>query len=65
MKKYYFFPCCLFGGGKEGVLPGVSLLSLWRLSGLPVDSAILFGPGFSAIILKFIYKVCLLIAAYF
>ena len=31
-------------GLREGTLPGVDLLSLWRLSGLPVDFAILFGP---------------------
>lgn len=41
----------LFGGFNEDVLPGVSLLSLWRLSGFPVESAILFGPGLSAMML--------------
>ncbi|HLF51262.1 hypothetical protein [Flavobacterium sp.] len=48
---YHFF----FGTGgfNEGVLPGVSLLSRCRLSGFPVESAILFGPGLSAIILSF------------
>jgi hypothetical protein len=43
-----------FGGFKDGVFPGVSLLSLARLSGFPVDLAILFGPGLSAIIFVFI-----------
>jgi hypothetical protein len=37
----------------DGVLPGVVLLSLWRWSVLPVEVAILFGPGFSAILLLF------------
>ena len=37
-------------GLREGTLPGVDLLSLWRLSGLPVDLAILFGPGFIPIV---------------
>lgn len=41
------------GGFNEGVLPGESLLSRCRLSGFPVESAILFGPGLSAIILSF------------
>lgn len=41
------------GGFNEGVFPGVSLLSRCRLSGFPVESAILFGPGFSGIILNF------------
>jgi hypothetical protein len=45
---YFFFR---FGGFKDGVFPGVSLLSLARLSGFPVDLAILLGPGLSAIIL--------------
>ena len=53
---YYFFG---FGGFNDGVFPGVSLLSLARLSGFPVDLAILFGPGLSAIIfcLKLILKI--------
>lgn len=38
-----------FGGFNEGVFPGVSLLSRCRLSGLPVDFAMRFGPGFSVI----------------
>ncbi|BFP43209.1 hypothetical protein FGF1_40540 [Flavobacteriaceae bacterium GF1] len=42
--ELYFF---LLGGFKEGVFPGVSLLSLCLLSGLPVDFAIRFGPGFN------------------
>jgi hypothetical protein len=48
---YHFF----FGTGgfNEGVLPGVSLLSRCLRSGLPVESAILFGPGLSAIIINF------------
>lgn len=33
---------------REGVLPGVSLLSRRRLSGLPVDLAIGLGPGLIA-----------------
>ena len=43
----------LLGGFKDGVFPGVSLLSRWRLSGFPVDVAILFGPGFSGIMMIF------------
>lgn len=41
----------LFGllGLRAGVLPGLSLLSRRRWSGLPVDLAIGFGPGLSAI----------------
>ncbi len=42
------------GGFSDDVLPGVSLLSLALRSGLPVDTAILLGPGFSGIILIFI-----------
>jgi hypothetical protein len=42
-----------FEGFKDVVLPGVDLLSLWRWSVLPVEVAILFGPGFSAILLLF------------
>ena len=37
-------------GLREDTLPGVDLLSLWRLSGLPVDLAILFGPVFIPIV---------------
>jgi len=48
MSYHFFFGT---GGFNEGVLPGVSLLSRCRLSGFPVESAILFGPGLSAIIL--------------
>jgi hypothetical protein len=48
---YYFFGD--FGGFKDGVFPGVSLLSRARLSGFPVDLAILFGPGLSDMILVF------------
>jgi hypothetical protein len=47
----YFFG--RFGGFKDGVFPGVFLLSRARLSGFPVDLAILFGPGLSAIIFVF------------
>jgi hypothetical protein len=43
----------LFGGFNEGVLPSVFLLSRWRWSGLPVDVAILFGPGFRGIVFCF------------
>ncbi|WP_339813668.1 hypothetical protein [Zunongwangia profunda] len=39
-----------FGGFKDGVLPGVSLLTLCLLSGFPVDFEILFGPVLSAIV---------------
>lgn len=48
---YHFF----FGTGgfNDGVLPGVSLLSRCLRSGCPVESAILLGPGLSAIILSF------------
>uniref|UniRef100_UPI0039A703A3 hypothetical protein n=1 Tax=Ornithobacterium rhinotracheale TaxID=28251 RepID=UPI0039A703A3 len=48
----YFF--VLLEGFNEGVLPGVLLLSLCLLSGLPVVLAILFGPGFNPIIIIFI-----------
>jgi hypothetical protein len=41
------------GGFNDGVFPGVSLLSRARLSGFPVDLAILFGPGLSGIIFIF------------
>lgn len=34
-----------FDGFNDVVLPGVFLLSCCRLSGFPVDVAILFGPG--------------------
>ncbi|WP_394906446.1 hypothetical protein [uncultured Mesonia sp.] len=40
-------------GLSDGVFPGVFLLSLWRLSGLPVVFAILFGPGLIPIIFNF------------
>lgn len=45
----YFFEDLL--GFNPGVFPGVFLLSRLRLSGLPVESAIGFGPGFKAIII--------------
>lgn len=48
-KLLIYFPLLRTGGFKEGVFPGVFLLSLCRLSGFPVESAILFGPGLSAI----------------
>lgn len=51
MPYHHFFGEDL--GFNEGVFPGVFLLSCWRLSGLPVDFAILFGPGFSDIVLSF------------
>jgi hypothetical protein len=41
------------GGFKDGVLPGVLLLSRCLRSGFPVDSAILLGPGLSVMILRF------------
>jgi|TARA_E500000081_G_scaffold131602_1_gene141987 hypothetical protein len=44
----YFFDDLL--GFNPGVFPGVFLLSRLRLSGLPVESAIGFGPGLRAII---------------
>jgi hypothetical protein len=44
-----------FDGFNDGVLPGVLLLSCWRWSGFPVEVAVLFGPGFSAIILLFVF----------
>ena len=43
----YFFEDLL--GFNPGVFPGVFLLSRLRLSGLPVESAIGFGPSLSAI----------------
>jgi len=50
---YFFFGT---GGFKDGVLPGVSLLSRCLQSCFPVESAVLFGPGLSAIILKCLIK---------
>lgn len=44
----YFFEDLL--GFNPGVFPGVFLLSRLRLSGLPVESAIGFGPGLRATI---------------
>lgn len=41
-----YFPLGRLGGNKDGVFPGVSLLSLCLLSGFPVEIAVLFGPGF-------------------
>jgi len=38
------------GGFNDDVFPGVSLFSRALLSGFPVDLAILFGTGLSAII---------------
>lgn len=50
--KFYFFVCCCFlGGFKDGVFPRLSLLSRCRSSGLPVEIAIHFGPGLSAMVL--------------
>lgn len=40
-----YLPGLCLCGLSEGVFPGVSLLSRWRLSGFPVESAVLFGPG--------------------
>jgi len=51
----------LFEGFREGVLPGVLLLSLWRLSGLPVDLAILFGPGLSGMIFYVLLLITLIL----
>ena len=50
---YHHFPFLGTDGFNVGVLPGVDLLSRWRWSGLPVESAVLFGPGFKGIILVF------------
>ncbi|MHB2800297.1 hypothetical protein ACYBZ1_25745, partial [Klebsiella pneumoniae] len=44
----YFFEDLL--GFNLSVFPGVFLLSRWRLSGSPVESAIRFGPGLRPII---------------
>lgn len=46
--RYSPFLCLC--GLSVGVFPGVSLLSRRRLSGLPVDLAVGFGPGLMAII---------------
>jgi hypothetical protein len=54
-----YFPLVCLCGFNEGVFPGVCLLSRWRLSGCPVDSAIFFGPGLIPIVfvfLRLIYK---------
>jgi hypothetical protein len=51
---YFFF--VLFDGFKLGVFPGVLLLSLRLLSGLPVESAIGFGPGFNGILFYLLSK---------
>ena len=54
MTFYLFFDFVDFDGFNDGVFPGVLLLSRWRLSGLPVDLAVLLGPGFNPIV--FIYS---------
>jgi hypothetical protein len=54
-QKVYFLE--LFDGLREGVFPGVVLLSLRLWSGLPVDFAIGFGPGFNPIIFYILYKI--------
>lgn len=46
LQAAYFFVDLL--GFNESVFPGVSLLSRRRRSGLPVESAMGFGPGFRA-----------------
>ncbi|MEM5445804.1 hypothetical protein, partial [Serratia marcescens] len=43
-----YFPEDLLGFNLS-VFPGVFLLSRWRWSGCPVDSAIRFGPGLRAL----------------
>lgn len=50
---YIYLPLVCLWGFNEGVFPGVSLLSRWRLSGSPVDSAIFFGPGLIGILILF------------
>jgi len=50
---FIYLPLVCLWGFNEGVFPGVSLLSRWRLSGSPVDSAIFFGPGLIGIVLLF------------
>ena len=55
ISKIFFFGFVLFEGFKEGVLPGVFLLSRCLLSGIPVESAVLFVPGL--ILISFIIKI--------
>ena len=50
----YFFEDLL--GFNPGVFPGVFLLSRLRLSSLPVESAIGFGPGLRPIIVILLIK---------
>ena len=50
---FIYLPLVCLWGFNEGVFPGVSLLSRWRLSGSPVDSAIFFGPGLIGILILF------------
>ncbi len=52
--KSYFFEDLL--GFKLGLFPGVLLLSRRRLSSFPVDLAIGFGPGLSAMIVLLKYS---------
>jgi hypothetical protein len=51
----FYFLGVDFDGFNDGVLPGVLLLSRWRWSGFPVEVAVLFGPGLSAMILLFVF----------
>lgn len=48
--RHPHFPFLCLWGLRVGVFPGVSLLSRRRLSGLPVDLAVGFGPGLIAMI---------------
>jgi hypothetical protein len=50
MHRPLYSPFLCLWGLSDGVFPGVSLLSRRRLSGLPVDLAIGFGPGLIAMI---------------
>jgi len=68
MIEYFHFLLFFFlrlGGFKDGVFPGVSLLSLARLSGFPVDFAILLGPGFSGIFLVLSTLIIIFLQVYF
>jgi hypothetical protein len=43
-------------GFKDGVFPGVFLLSRWRWSGFPVEVAILFGPVLIACVVIVLFE---------
>jgi hypothetical protein len=61
MSYIYQSPFLCLCGLREGVFPGVFLLSLCLLSGFPVDFAILFGPFLIPMVVMNIRVNCLTI----